>query len=1125
MSFVHLHRHSEFSRLDGVGTAKQYAARAAELGQFALGQTDHGTMSGALHHIQACKGKDDKGNKLHDSVIPVNGVEAYFRPDRSNKITKQAWHLCLFAKNLRGWHNLMRLVSISHAEIEDGGGFYQYPVMDWELLKAHHEGLICTSACVASFLSQLVEWGDSQSVRDYIDAMLGIFGDDFWIEIMPHDFDDQRTLNLELVRIANERSIPLIATNDAHFPVKEWAETQRIAKIMGVRKTLAKVAKDVECGKADYLAELTPTLYLAHEEEMYLWFQKHHPDLSYDLVHEAMENTGALVSELVPFMLDQTAKLPEIPDLKKTTEDTLREWIDEGLQRLQEEYPDDHWGAWPYEVYVERVESEFVILQSKGVIDYFVMLGDVVRWAKAQGIRVGLGRGSAAGCLISYLVGITAIDPISYGLLFERFLNPERKGLPDIDMDFDSERRSEVKDYLAMKYGQDHVADIITHQRFQPKKLIGDLCRVYGVSLPETRAVTDTIEIRQDDEETTLEEILPLNQKLQEFKNKYPEIWEHALRLEGTVANAGKHAAGIIVTPKPIAEYMALERGKKGDLVTSWSDAADFAVISDYGFLKYDFLGIDGLSKHEYACRLIEQRTGEKIDLEKLPALRSPYAVDDDVLRGFAEGYTVGVFQFGSRGMTNLLREIEPSGATNDLIAANALYRPGPMKGGVTWDYAKRKHNIFLRSYWNEQVKPLLEETYGLVAYQEQVMQISKLLADFTGAEADDLRKAMGKLYRIKGGKAAKDFMGRFEEKWFSGTAEKGISRVLADEIWHKMLEFGHYGFNKSHSACYALQAYQDMWLKIKYPAEFYAAFLTYESGSKDSDVKCKAALREAKARGIEIVMPDINLSEAGYSVDDDERLILGLESIKGVGPNAAPEIIKNRPWLTLDDVLTRAGSKVPVRPLVESGALDSIADRKQLMSLVPKPLGPKKRKELEESGEEWPLWSIWEHLKHNTKLKNPKPVPDVEIEPRDDDLAMIQGQLLNLPMASLNLTEAQQEFLTTNCFTQDEVQEAEEGEDLIVGGEITKVTKKQTKKGAPFANVTLVFNQDEYAVKFWQESLIRFENLLEEGRIVMVAGTKNEWNGFIQVVANFVEDIGSIDTESEEAEVEPSTS
>lgn len=1140
--FVHWHRHSEYSRLDGIGTAKEYAARAAELGQPGLALTDHGTMSGALHHIHACWNKDDKGKSVREGepIVPIMGVEAYFKPDRKPRGPewRENFHLCLFAKNMTGWHNLLRIVTHSNRDNREGegfeqGGFYDNPCVDWELLEAYHEGLIASSACISSYMSRLIQRGDSQGARDYVTRMLNLFGDDFWMEIMPHDFDDQRTLNKEVYSLAQDFSVPVIATNDAHFPVKEMAETQRAAKIMGHGSCMTQVAKDLEEGKASYLDELTPTLYIAHEEEMRLWFQKNHPALPESFVDEACDNTFEMFKRVKPFMLDKSLKLPKITENASESEATLREWIEDGLKNIVGSYQESHFERWPYQTYVDRVEYEMEILKSKGVIDYFVMLGEVVRWAKSTNplpevgasgelyypsgkykrpIRVGLGRGSAAGCLVSYLVGITAVDPISYGLLFERFLNPARKGMPDIDMDFDSERRDEVKEYLSRRFGRDHVADIITHSTFQPKKVIQDVCRVFDdrITFLEAKSITDTIEIRQDSEETTLEELLPLNEKLQWLKEAHPDIWKVALDLEGGVANAGKHAAGIIITPKPVREYMALERGKKGDLVTSWSDAADFQAISDNGFLKYDFLGIEGLTKHEYACKLIEQdpaneanADGGRVDLNALPALRDPYAVEEAVMEAFSDGYTVGVFQFGSRGITNLIKEIKPENIL-ELAAANALYRPGPMKGGVTWDYAKRKHNAFLRTYWHETVKPVLEETFGVIAFQEQVMEISKVVGDFTGAEADDMRKAMGKLYRIKGGSAAKDFMGRFEKKWFENAEKNGLDRKTADEIWHKLLEFGHYGFNKSHSASYALQAYQDMWLKVNYPAEFYAAFLTYE----DDEKKRQAALREAKSRGIEIVMPDVNKSGVGYTVDWEGNLLLGLTAISGIGTSNAQDILALRPFSTIDDLFTRGATKVPLRELIESGAVDSLgADRGYLLSAVQK-VGSK----------EYSEWQVWEHLKHNTKLKKPRDVPAERREPSEKQLEALKGARLNLPLASLNLDPVFQRFMEDNVV--DDFDAVLKGQEVVVGGEITKVTKKKTKKGKPFANVNVVFGANEWTVKFWERELLACEDCLEEGRIVMVNGKKDEWNGFVSVVCNMAAPIEEAIDEATYAEL-----
>ena len=1059
--------HSEFSRLDGLGTAVQYAQRAADLGQFALAQTDHGTLSGALHHIQACTGKDSKGKKLHEPLLPISGVEAYFRPNRitaRDKKQRNAWHLCLYAKNLRGWHNLLRIVSVAYADPADGGGFYQYPCVDPNLLRQYSEGIACSSACVSSWLNELIKGGDSVAVRDYIFQMQSIFGADFWLEIMPHDFDDQRTLNIETVRLAQEFSVPLLATNDAHFPYAEWAETHRLAKMMSANKSFADLKDEKKNDKVDYLREVNPTLYLSSESEMYEWFGRNHPDLRYSVVDESIRNTGLFAQGMSPFLLGKTNKLPKVTESPAESERIIKKWIEEGFDRIVAQwYADgleDEDIEGKEEVYRKRVETEFKVLKDKGVLDYFVMVGEVCRWAKEQGIRVGLGRGSAAGCLVSYLVSITAIDPISYGLLFERFLNPERKGLPDIDLDFQSDRRHEVKEFIQTRYGEDHVADIITHSRFQPKSVLQDLCRVYNVPYMEAHAVTDTIDIRADDEETTLEELLPTNEKLQEFKSKHPEIWTHAIRFEGGVKNAGKHAAGIIITPEPVAKFMALERGKKGDLVTSWSDSADFPVVSDYGFVKLDALGIKGLQKHGYACDLIFERTGQRIDLNDLPALRDPFAVDLDVMEGFCNGYTIGIFQFGGRGITGLIRDIQPDHIL-DLAAANALYRPGPMHGGVTWDYAKRKHGGEFE-LWHTDIDPIIEETYGLIAYQEQVMQISQILGQFSAAEADDLRKAMGKLYRIKGGTEARDFMSRYEEKWFFGCSLRGVSKKMADEIWHKILQFGSYGFNRSHSASYALQAYQDMWLKIKYPMEFYASLLTLE----DDEEKRKIAIREARSRNIKILPPDVNKSSAGWSVDEDgNALRFGLEAIKGVGYVGAQKIVEERKtqgdFSSYEEFVERVPSRsvnaAAICALTEAGSLD-----------------------------EFGLRDEWSQV----------------------DVAVAEKSRLGMVLSVPDSTSEHADLIRENIYTQEEVAQASDGTTVIIGGEIAKVEIKKTKKGDPFANVNIVFEMNEWRVKFWQRELARYKHLLVEGKAIMVSGKKDEWNGWISVVANEVTDV-----------------
>ena len=1123
MSFVHLHRHSEFSRLDGIGTAKQYAQRASELGQPALAQTDHGTLSGALHHIVACSGRDDKGNKLYDAIVPISGVEAYFRPDRAQaKADKnqKAWHLCLFAKNLKGWHNLLGLVSKSYGEVEDGGGFYQYPCVDWDLLEKYHEGLVCSTACISSWLANLVDLGHDREVYEYISRMRKLFGDDLWIEIMPHDFDDQRTLNASLIMIAEEFSIPLLATNDAHFPYKEWADTHRIAKMMGSGASFASVEDDITKGKADYLTELNPTLYLATEDEMKGWFKKFHPDIRKNVVDEAMANTVLFTQSIKPFLLDKKVKLPKVTESVDHSKKIMESWIKEGLDRefniwIEQDGLNIVQALNKRALYQKRVDTEWKVLVDKGVLDYFVMVGEIVRWCasdeplppcapgerdqysehredgyRKKPVRVGLGRGSAAGSLVSYLVGIVKIDPIAYGLLFERFLNPNRKGLPDIDMDFQSGERALVKEFIARRYGRDHVADIITHQRFQPKKVLADLARAFDIHYLEARKLTKPIDIRQDSEETTLEEILPLYPHLQKFIDENPhgkEIWKHGLRLEGTVANAGKHAAGVIITPRPIWRYMSLERGKKGDLVTSWSDAADFQIISDYGFVKLDALGIKGLEIHDYACQLIEERTGKKIDLYALPALRDPLQVDDAVMENFRLGRTVNVFQFGSQGITKLIKATRPD-TILDLASVNALYRPGPMKSGMTWEFPRRKNNRFMRQFQHPDLVEWLSETYGVIAYQEQVMQISFGIGRMSAGDTDDMRKAMGKLYRIKGGTAAKEFMGKYEVPFFDGAIkDHGWTHAEAESVWNMFLEFGHYGFNKSHSCSYALQAYQDMWLKTHYPHEFYAAALTFE---EDED-KIKALVREARSAGIELQPPDLNTSTEHYNTDG-VSLRLGLTSIKGLGTKTAKQAIALRPFSSVEDLFER-GKGLPFRQIIESGCIDSIADRTYLLSVVTKP----KRSGENES------WCVWEHIKHNESLKKQRPVPRFRREPSQDLLDSLREASYNIPVKESKIDDFAAQWIRDNCHLGDEFSGLQEKEHAVCGGEIVKVDFKLTKTNKPFANIRVAFENDQWMCKLWEPTMLLYEDLLVVGKEVMVSGKKDIWNDFESIVVD----------------------
>jgi DNA polymerase-3 subunit alpha len=1027
------------------------------MGQSALALTDHATLSGALHHIQACR---DAG------IIPISGVEAYFRLDRSerDKEKRFAYHMTLFAKNLKGWHSLLRLTSRAYEDNREGGGFYQQACVDPDLLRQHSEGVICMSGCISSYLSTQIKLGDDIEAERHIEEMLDIFRDNFYFEIQPHDFPEQRFVNVETANYAVQYGRPAVTGCDAHSPYKDWMPTQQIAKLLSTSSSLKEFERDAKKAREkaakgepvdEGFAKLLPTAYLMDEKEVRDLYASGHPDLPKSVVDESIKATEDLAKSIKPFMLDKRNKLPRVSKDEAHAEKILREWCQEGLERI---------GKADDEKYLERYEYEFGVLKGKGVLDYFVLTGDLVRWARSQGILVNV-RGSAAGCLVSYLIGIVAIDPIGWGLLFERFLNPDRKGLPDIDLDFQDDRRDEVKQYLADKYGRDHIADIIAHQTFQPKAALQDVSRALNVPYTEVEELNKTIDIGAEDDETTLEQIRGINPALDEFAEKYPEVWLHANRLEGTVRNQSKHAAGVVITDRPITDYIPLERGKKGDHVTSWSDRADFPAVSDHGLVKLDILGIKGLTKQADALDLIEERHGERPHLNALGVMTDPTDVDPEVIKIFSEGLTLGVWQFASRGITNLLKQIKPDWA-GDLCAANALYRPGPMGRGSTWEYADLKVMPDEElDYWHPAVRDVLLETYGIIAYQEQVMNVCKILGGFTGGQADSMRKAMGKLYRLKGD-AAQQFMSQFKATWDAGCESNQVDRELSEEIWNKILSFGGYGFNKSHSASYAVQAYQDAWLKTYFPHEFYCALLMNPPSSVESAKgKTKfmqAVFRESEVFGVKISPPDINTSGRRFTLDGD-KLRYGLRAIKDVGDAAVQAIIENRPYKSYDDFMERTAKKGEVKVnkparegLIESGAMD--------------------------------CWGMRDELSGT-------------------DIARMEKQRLGVTITMTGEAKQHENLIAENIYTPAEIDDLEDGQEVIIGGEVIDVTdtivKKEGKnKGREMGWVTLAFGTSQWRVTFFPDTWDFYRDLIDSGAM-MIAGKKDTWKNEVSIIAN----------------------
>ena len=611
-------------------------------------------------------------------------------------------------------------------------------------------------------------------------------------------------------------------------------------------------------------------------------------------------------------MIGKTTKAPKV---EADSTWIVSEWADEGWQKMLDTYPASHWERWSVDDYEERRAFEWGVLKEKGVLDYFYITADFVRWAKSdlplpermpdgslffppgqrkKPIRVGLGRGSAAGCLISYLIGITAIDPIPHKLMFERFMNPDREGYPDIDIDFESGGRDLVKEYLRLVYGHDHVADYIAYQTFAPRATIKEIGAVYDIDYGRLNTVTETI----GDTERGLEKIAEQNEDVAAFKRDFPLPWKDMLRLEGQILRDTRHAAGIMITPREVNWYAPTQTGSDQEtIVTAWSDRIEFPIMSNYGFLKWDILGVNSLDRQQMCVDLIKEYYGETVEPNDLSALRNPYDTEQEVIDGFVKGLTMGVFQFGGRGITQLLRHIKPDNAV-DIAVANALYRPGPVK--VAFLYGDRKQGKKPTTYWHEALKPVLFETLGLIAFQEQVMEICKVVGGFTGAEADFMRKAISKLYRL-GKEEAQREMAPFKDQFMKGCRANGLRDDEGENIWEYILEWGGYGFNRSHADSYGLQAYQDMWLKVHFPLAFYASLLTKEKKSKREDQRdfFKNVLRESRHFDITALGPDVNYGDTGWSIADVDKnqIRYGLTSISGLGSSNAQQIVDNRPY------------------------------------------------------------------------------------------------------------------------------------------------------------------------------------------------------------------------------------
>lgn len=1145
-------------------------------------------------------------------------MEAFFRFNRFDKEALPyhnfAHHLCIHASSLNGWRTLMRLSSKSWVRIENGGGYYSKPCIDLAMLEEDHEDIIISSACIASPISWHIMQGDERGARNLVKKFQRLTDGKFWLELMPHDFDDQRTLNVGLINLSQDTGAPLLGTGDVHVPYFAWADTQSIIR-MATYKTSFKneeAKKDKGTGEEVYTSQID-TLYLSSGREMQKMFLDFHPDIPKNIVDEALSNTIEFANQVKWYVIGKATKAPKV-DVDAEVE--VRKWVDEGWQKKLKEYPKSHWKSWAKSIYTERREMEWNVLKEKNVLDYFYIVGDAVRWAKSnkglpevdrkgrarkdksgniiygpakRRIRVGLGRGSAAGCLISHDIDITAIDPIPHKLKFERFLNPDRVGYPDIDLDFETgdvvvyiiddqgnkkglDGREAVKEYLRRIHGPDHVADVIAYQTFAPRAVIKEVGATFDLDYKILHDVTETL----GDTERDIRKIISGkkddpdsgNKVLEKFSEDYPEPFKHILRLEDQILRDTKHAGAIVITDRPINFYMPTQLGvDEASTVTAWADRADFPILSDYGFLKYDLLGVKSLLKQQICVQLIEDYYDEEVEPNDLPFLRDPYDVDENVMEAFANGLTALVFQFGGRGITSLLRHIQPE-STIDICVANAMYRPGPIK--IAFEYGDRKRDPSKIKYWHDSLEPILKETLGLCCFQEQMMEIVQVLGGFTGGQADSMRKAVSKLYRLPGDKA-QQFMAQFKEQWMKGCYEHGLREEESEHIWTiHLLPLGNYLFNRSHSDSYGLQACQDMWLKVNYPKALYAAGLTVEKKAKPEEQKefIATVLREARVFDIRALHPDINKAGVRWTVDGD-GIRYGLAAVKGLGSGIADKIFEHRPFKDYNDFATKEMKGIGVDKgvaLVRAGSFDRTDDRKYLLSLTNKregnvmkfsvkmSCGCKKTKTVKVP-DDYPddeYISYAEDIIYDLKCKkhpeadvdtyeledneyevarwikeHPESDPEIIREPDDSEINRMEQEVLGISLSKGELLIKYKPFIDDRIWSEVELQslpdkparknkqhgtfcscEGCNAASCVIGGEIIGVKTIKTKGGDPMAFVDIAYGINQYSCTFFPGAYKSFSQYFSMPSAFFVNGFKDQSRGQLQIIVKDMADV-----------------